>query len=95
MSTFTAPPSDAVEDDLLREVARDTYVLLSPMEQSVLIAAARGAEDKQVAALLGCSISTVRTLWQRIYQKTGLHSRRKLIARIWSEALRSLGGVVV
>jgi DNA-binding NarL/FixJ family response regulator len=95
MSPASAHHPDTVRDDLLREVARTTYSLLSPMEQSVLIAAARGAEDKQIAASLGCSISTVRTLWQRVYQKTGLTSRRKLIAKIWSEALRSLGGVVI
>ncbi|MFD0324599.1 response regulator transcription factor [Lysobacter gummosus] len=95
MSTASAHRPDTVRDDLLREVARTTYCLLSPMEQSVLVAAARGAEDKQIAASLECSISTVRTLWQRIYHKTGLTSRRKLIAKIWSEALRSVGGVVV
>lgn len=92
---LSAQPPQPVQDDLLNEVARSTYAMLSPMEQSVLLAAARGAEDKQIAASMGCSISTVRTMWQRVYHKTGLHSRRKLIAKIWSEAVRSLSGVVV
>ncbi|SRR6266545_2581961 len=80
--------------DLLSRAAQSKYARLSPREQSVLLAAVRGAEDKEIAAALGCSISTVRTMWQRVYQKTGLVSRRKLVAMIWEEAVRSLGDVV-
>jgi len=81
--------------DLLSKAARSKYARLSPREQSVLLAAARGAEDKEIAASLGCSISTVRTMWQRVYQKTGLVSRRKLVAMVWEEAVRSLEDVVL
>jgi DNA-binding CsgD family transcriptional regulator len=94
MSTASACTDVVAHDDLLRTVAAGKYAQLSPMEQQVLLAAVRGAEDKQIAAALGCSISTVRTLWQRVYQKTGMTSRRRLIATIWTETVRSLGGVV-
>ena len=95
MSTTALSPSPESEDPLLHAAALRACAPLSPMERAVLLAAARGAEDKQIAAQLGCSISTVRTLWQRIYHKTGRHSRRKLVAAVWGEAVRGLGGVVV
>ncbi|HTE56768.1 MAG TPA: helix-turn-helix transcriptional regulator [Kofleriaceae bacterium] len=76
--------------ELLFRAARNKYARLSPREQSVLLAAVRGSDDKEIADSLGCSLSTVRTMWQRVYQKTGLVSRRKLIANIWEEAVRSL-----
>ncbi|WP_057918350.1 helix-turn-helix transcriptional regulator [Lysobacter antibioticus] len=94
MWSATARIGLLVQSDLLHEAARGKYAQLSPMERSVLLAAVCGSEDKQIAALLGCSISTVRTMWQRVYHKTGLTSRRKLVATIWSEAVRNLGGVV-
>lgn len=80
--------------ELLRSAVRATYARLSPREHAILLAALGGAEDKEIAAALGCSISTIRTLWQRIYQKTGLISRRKLIANVWEEVVRSLTDVI-
>ena len=74
--------------ELLSAAAEAKYGLLSRMEHVVLLAAAQGAEDKEIAAQLCCSISTVRTLWQRTYKKTRMTSRRQLIATIWQEALR-------
>jgi DNA-binding NarL/FixJ family response regulator len=62
------------------------FAALSPKEQAVLLAAARGSEDKEIAAELGCTVSTVRTLWQRTYKKTHIASRRRLIAAIWEKA---------
>jgi DNA-binding CsgD family transcriptional regulator len=59
---------------------------LSPKEQAVALAAARGAEDKEIASELACTLSTVRTLWQRIYRKTHTTSKRRLISAIWNEA---------
>jgi len=81
-SPHTAP-TDAL---WLTEAAHAIYGALSPKEQAVLLAAARGAEDKEIAAELGCTLSTVRTLWQRTYKKTHTASRRRLIAAIWEEA---------
>lgn len=77
------------EDDawLVAAVAK-SFATLSPRERAVLLAAARGAEDKEIAAGLGCSVSTVRTLWQRTYRKTHELSRRMLIAQAWKEACR-------
>lgn len=51
-----------------------------------MLAAARGAEDKEIAAELRCTLSTVRTLWQRSYKKTRTASRRRLLAALWEEA---------
>jgi DNA-binding CsgD family transcriptional regulator len=68
------------------EAASGIYAALSPKERAVLLAAARGSEDKEIAADLGCTLSTVRTLWQRTYKKTRTASRRRLIAAIWEEA---------
>jgi DNA-binding NarL/FixJ family response regulator len=70
----------------LTEAARAVYATLSPTERAVLLAAARGAEDKEIAHELGCTLSTVRTLWQRTYKKTHTPSRRRLIAAIWEHA---------
>lgn len=95
MSLLSEPASLTIKGGLLREAAERAYSLLSPMERSVLLAATRGAEDKQIAGSLGCSISTVRTMWKRIYQKTGLTSRRRLIASVWAEAMRKISGDVV
>ena len=74
------------DDEWLTEAARAVYADLSPREQAVLLAAARGAEDKEIAVDLGCTLSTVRTLWQRTYKKTHTASRRRLIATLWEEA---------
>jgi DNA-binding NarL/FixJ family response regulator len=71
----------------LTEAAHVIYAVLSPSERAVLLAAARGAEDKEIAHELGCTLSTVRTLWQRTYKKTHIASRRRLIATIWGHAV--------
>jgi DNA-binding NarL/FixJ family response regulator len=72
----------------LSVAASRKYPMLSPRERAVLVAAALGAEDKEIAANLGCSISTIRTLWQRTYRKMREPSRRRLVALIWEEAYR-------
>ncbi|HTV25865.1 MAG TPA: helix-turn-helix transcriptional regulator [Polyangiaceae bacterium] len=82
---FTAQRDD---DAWLVVAVAKTFPTLSPRERAVLLAAAHGAEDKEIAAKLGCSVSTVRTLWQRTYRKTRELSRRMLIARAWKEACR-------
>lgn len=70
----------------LADAARALYSELSPRERAVMLAAARGAEDKEIAAELRCTVSTVRTLWQRSYKKTHTSSRRRLIAALWERA---------
>ncbi len=64
------------------------HATLSPKEQAVALAAARGSEDKEIASELACTLSTVRTLWQRIYKKTHTTSKRRLISAIWDEACK-------
>lgn len=70
----------------LLDAVRALYPELSPKEQAVILAAARGAEDKEIAAELRCTLSTVRTLWQRSYKKMHTSSRRRLIAALWNKA---------
>ena len=79
-------PSKHADDGWLTTAADTIYAALSPKEQAVLLAAARGSEDKEIAAELGCTVSTVRTLWQRTYKKTHIASRRRLVAAIWEKA---------
>lgn len=78
----------------LNEAARHVYGMLSPREVAIVLGAARGSEDKEIAAQLGCTLSTVRTLWQRVYRKTQTSSRRRLIATLWEEACY-LGGPTI
>jgi DNA-binding CsgD family transcriptional regulator len=70
----------------LADAARALYPELSPKERAVILAAARGAEDKEIAADFRCTVSTVRTLWQRSYKKTHTSSRRRVIAALWDKA---------
>lgn len=83
-----ASSSLSVAASSLSVAASMKYPLLSPRERAVLVAAALGSEDKEIAADLGCSISTIRTLWQRTYRKMREPSRRRLVALIWEEACR-------
>lgn len=61
---------------------------LSPREQQVLSGAVAGEDDHVIAENLGCSYGTVRTYWQRILDKTGLDSRRTVLALVARSALR-------
>jgi len=53
---------------------------LSPRESEVLAAAAWGLQNKEIAARLGCELSTVITYWSRIFEKAGFHSRNEVLA---------------
>jgi DNA-binding NarL/FixJ family response regulator len=54
---------------------------LSPREQSVLDALAKGYSYKETADLLGISYSTVHTHIERIYQKLHVQSRGQAVAK--------------
>lgn len=54
---------------------------LSPREQDVLDALAKGYSYKETAALLGISYSTVHTHIERIYQKLHVQSRGQAVAK--------------
>jgi len=61
-------------------VANDVVSLASPRERQVLKLAAEGLTDKEMAVRLGVSITTVRTYWERIRQKTGAVNRSQAVA---------------
>jgi DNA-binding NarL/FixJ family response regulator len=54
---------------------------LSPREQGVLDALAKGYSYKETADLLGISYSTVHTHIERIYQKLHVQSRGQAVAK--------------
>jgi len=55
--------------------------VLSPREQEVIEALARGDAYKQIADRLGITIPTVRTYLRRIYEKLHVHTRTEAVAR--------------
>ncbi|MGE0803274.1 MAG: response regulator transcription factor, partial [Lautropia sp.] len=65
----------ATPGDALRSTS---WRLLSPRERDVAALAARGLADKEIAAALGVSFSTVRTLLGRAFRKLGVDNRVKL-----------------
>jgi FixJ family two-component response regulator len=56
---------------------------LSPTEAKLVFAAVRETTNKETAEQLGCAESTVRGLWSRILKKTGCHSQRDVIVRLF------------
>lgn len=61
--------------------ARSETENLSPREQGVLDALAKGYSYKETADLLGISYSTVHTHIERIYQKLHVQSRGQAVAK--------------
>lgn len=57
---------------------------LTPREQQIAEAIARGLSAKQAARDMGLSPATVRVHLQNIYQKLGLHSQAELAYRVGS-----------
>ena len=56
---------------------------LSQREEDILILITKGNSDKEIASTLGLSNRTIANHNQRIYQKTGVHSRFELISSIY------------
>ncbi len=54
---------------------------LTAQEERVASQAAEGRSNRQIAAVLQLSVSTVETHLERIYAKLGIHSRRELMTR--------------
>ena len=50
-------------------------IILSAREKDVLLHLFQGYAFSEMAALMGCSLSTVQTYSRRIYRKLGVHSR--------------------
>lgn len=55
---------------------------LSPQEARLVRASLRELSNEEIADELGCSPSTVRTYWSRIFQKIGCSERHHVLARI-------------
>ncbi|HLM75027.1 MAG TPA: LuxR C-terminal-related transcriptional regulator [Polyangiaceae bacterium] len=55
---------------------------LTPREQEVVSAVARGWDNRLIAAELGCSEATVKKHLQKIFDKLGVQSRTALVARV-------------
>ncbi len=56
------------------------FELLSPRERQILAHASKGLTDKEIAVKLGVSLTTVRTYWERLRQKTGATNRASAVA---------------
>lgn len=55
-------------------------VELSPREKEIVVRAARGATDKEIADDLDVSVATLRTYWVRVRDKLGAVNRTHAIA---------------
>jgi DNA-binding NarL/FixJ family response regulator len=82
-SYFTRKVSRILREDYVREMERrgvdDTYELLTDREREILQLVAEGRTNKEVAALLNVSLTTVETHRTHILQKLDLHSVPELI----------------
>jgi DNA-binding NarL/FixJ family response regulator len=82
-SFLTKKVSRILQEDYIRELeARgldDSYDLLTEREREVLQLVAEGRTNKEVAAVLNVSPTTVETHRTHILQKLGLHSAPELI----------------
>jgi DNA-binding NarL/FixJ family response regulator len=72
-----------LQEDYIRELdsrgLEDSYDLLTDREREVLQLIAEGRTNKEVAGLLGVSLTTIETHRTHILQKLGLHSIPELI----------------
>ena len=72
---------------VLREQFNASYLLpawravLTPREQAVGAAIARGWDNRTVAGELGCTLATVKKHLQNIFDKVGVDSRAAFVAR--------------
>jgi two-component system response regulator NreC len=80
---FSPSVSALLVEDYIRQMrdrgVEDSYELLSPREREILQLIAEGQSNKEVANLLGISVSTVETHRGNILQKLNLHSVPELI----------------
>lgn len=62
---------------------------LSSREEQVVLAAARGLTDKEIAAELRISPGTARTYWERMRRKLGARNRAEIMAMTFEKMLFS------
>ncbi len=82
-SFLTRKVSRMLQEDYMRQLENrgldDSYDLLTDREREILQMVAEGKSNKEVAALLNISQTTVETHRAHILQKLGLHSVPELI----------------
>jgi DNA-binding NarL/FixJ family response regulator len=82
-SYFTRKVGRLLQEDYVRQMERrgleDSYDLLTGREREILQLVAEGKANKEVAAFLNISLTTVETHRTHILQKLGLHSVPELI----------------
>ncbi len=82
-SFLTKKISRMMQEDYIQEMEQrgleDSYELLTDREREVLQLAAEGKPNKEIAAALNISLTTVETHRTHILQKLGLHSVPELI----------------
>jgi DNA-binding NarL/FixJ family response regulator len=61
-----------------RPMGEEIRASLTAREQKVLSLVAQGKSNREIAALMPCSLQTVDTMVRRIKRKTGLRSRAEL-----------------
>jgi DNA-binding NarL/FixJ family response regulator len=59
---------------------------LSPREVEVIEQSLAGYQNRDIAARLGCTPGCIRTYWNRIFRKTGCHSRWEVMALLGQRA---------
>lgn len=64
----------------MNDTADSGLSLLSPREREVLSLASQGLTDKQIALRIGVSLTTVRTHWERLRNKTETVNRAQAVA---------------
>ena len=82
-SFFSPPIARVMLDDYVRQLAvkgiADRYDALSDREREVFQLIAEGKVNKEIAALLSISLSTVETHRARIMEKLDLHSAAEIV----------------
>lgn len=61
------------------------HLRVTSRQAQLLDMAAQDIPDKQIAARLNISLSTVRTQWQRFFRANGVHSRAGSVA-LWLQS---------
>jgi DNA-binding CsgD family transcriptional regulator len=63
---------------------------LSPRQREIMLLAAQGLTDKEIALQTGLSVGTLRSHWDRMRARLGASSRGEVIARTAEDARRRL-----
>jgi DNA-binding CsgD family transcriptional regulator len=74
--------SDASKTSSLVIAAYASGQGLSTQEQRLLAATVAGKVEKEIAASLRCTRSTLSTYWQRIFRKTGCRSQTQVVSAV-------------